>query len=232
MIVYRVTNQLNGKMYIGKTTKTAAFRWTYHLNNAKRGVEFPLYRALRKYGVDAFKVEGLYEAKTFGELNAMETFFIVLHQSHLKENGYNLTMGGDGAVGYHQTKEHRQKIQASIRALGPAFGEKIRRAKLGKKLSKAHCLAIGNSKRGSKSPWFGKKRPEVIAAMQAARPEIVSVETRQKMRAAKLGKTNKTAGTFWMHKEGQKRRVSVSDGVAGTSQGWLLGQGVRRAICG
>jgi hypothetical protein len=55
------------------------------------------YKAIRKHGAQVFDLEQLYQAKTQNELNKMETFFIVLHQSHLSENGYNGTLGGDGA---------------------------------------------------------------------------------------------------------------------------------------
>ena len=44
-------------------------------------------------------------------------------------------------------------------------------------------------KRGLKNPWFGKKRPDVIAAMRAALPKNVSEETRRKQSEAKKGKT-------------------------------------------
>lgn len=190
MVVYLIRNLANGKVYVGKTTKTSAFRWTYHLNNAKRGVGFPLYRALRKYGPDSFKVEDLYEAKTGRELNAMETFFIVMHQSNAPGNGYNLTLGGDGAAGYKQTEEHRRKIRESIKALGPQFGESIRQAKLGVPLSEAHCEAIGDSKRGIKNPNFGKPRDPVTCLKIALgnSGKTMSLLSRDKMRAAKEGK--------------------------------------------
>src|SRR5208282_5899900 len=96
MIVYRITNRTNGKVYIGKTTKTLAQRWRGHKDAAKSG-QFYFARAIRKYGSKAFKREVVYRATTANELSKMETFFIVLHQSHKPENGYNMTLGGEGA---------------------------------------------------------------------------------------------------------------------------------------
>jgi len=98
MIVYRVTNQRNGKVYVGKTEKAVRVRWGEHQYQALHGSVYYFHKAIRKYGVDAFQVEILYIAETMGELNAMETFFIVLHQSFNSENGYNQTMGGEGGA--------------------------------------------------------------------------------------------------------------------------------------
>lgn len=98
MVVYRRTNTKNGKVYIGKTTRTAEERWIDLLAEIKRGSTNPVHNAIRKYGSESFMTDILYEARTYEELSKMETFFIILHQSHLRENGYNLTLGGDGAA--------------------------------------------------------------------------------------------------------------------------------------
>ena len=76
MVVYRRTNTQNGKVYIGKTTRTVAQRWTNLLAEVKRGSTNPIHNAIRKYGAGSFVTDILYEAKTFEELTAMETFFI------------------------------------------------------------------------------------------------------------------------------------------------------------
>lgn len=100
MLVYRVTNTVNGKVYIGKWShSTPDLRWRLHKSAAKRGSPYYFHRAIRKYGLDAF-TEVIHRAKTPEELSAMETFFIVLHQSHVPVNGYNnMTLGGEGRLG-------------------------------------------------------------------------------------------------------------------------------------
>lgn len=52
--IYKITNKINGKVYIGKTTKTVQERWKEHLRESRteRSENRPLYRAIRKYGVD------------------------------------------------------------------------------------------------------------------------------------------------------------------------------------
>src|SRR5271157_2149073 len=143
MVVYRRTNTKNGKVYIGKTTRTPAKRWTNLLAEVGRGGTNPIHNAIRKYGADAFVTDIIYEAKTFDELNAMETVFIVLHQSHKTENGYNLTLGGDGAspgeLNPMFNRTHTNEVKAKLRGLRlgtkqtPESNEKRRQAVAGEK---------------------------------------------------------------------------------------------------
>jgi len=97
VIVYKITNTTNGKVYIGQTTKPEIeVRWKQHVwfsqARNQRAYKSALQNAIRKYGAHSFIIEPLYHAKTRKELNAMETFFITLHQSHKSENGYNMTL--------------------------------------------------------------------------------------------------------------------------------------------
>lgn len=118
MYIYRLTNTTNGKIYIGKWTKeSVATRWQEHCIAASKGSQVHFHRAIRKYGPGSFRLETLYTARTVKELNAMETFFIVLHQSHLRENGYNMTMGGDGGVPNEETRR-RISTKVSLSLLG------------------------------------------------------------------------------------------------------------------
>jgi group I intron endonuclease len=115
VIVYKITNTVNGKVYVGQTTKPEIeIRWKQHIwfsqARNQRTYKSALQNAIRKYGADKFTIEFLHRAKTRKELNAMETFFILLHQSHDPENGYNMTLGGEN-LGYWTGKK---RSQASI----------------------------------------------------------------------------------------------------------------------
>ena len=57
--IYKITNVLNGKMYIGKTSSTIEERWKEHRHDATRkSKEYrPLYSAIQKYGADNFIIE-------------------------------------------------------------------------------------------------------------------------------------------------------------------------------
>lgn len=89
MFIYQVTNKVNGKRYIGKTSKNVEQRWYHHCKAAEYGCSTYLYSAIRKYSADNFVVE-LLEA-TDEDLNERECFWI----SKLKPE-YNMTSGGDG----------------------------------------------------------------------------------------------------------------------------------------
>jgi len=56
VIVYIIRNRINEKVYIGKTKGLLKDRWKAHLRNTKRKLDYPIYRAIRKYGADVFKV--------------------------------------------------------------------------------------------------------------------------------------------------------------------------------
>ena len=97
--IYKITNKINGKTYVGKTTKTVLGRWKEHLHDStkERCKNRPLYRAIRKYGIDAFTVETLEEVN-LENLSERETYWI--EYFHTYSNGYNATSGGDGTILY------------------------------------------------------------------------------------------------------------------------------------
>ena len=91
--IYQITNDINGKIYIGKTERTVSERFKEHCKDAynRRFEKRPLYAAMRKYGVDHFHVEILEETDNPEE---REVYWIELKRSF--KNGYNATLGGDG----------------------------------------------------------------------------------------------------------------------------------------
>ena len=93
--IYKITNNINDKVYIGKTYNTLKQRFNEHISESKRekSKNRPLYRAINKYGIENFSIEliGEYEQ---GLLEEMEIEFIAEYDSY--KNGYNATLGGDG----------------------------------------------------------------------------------------------------------------------------------------
>lgn len=98
MFIYKITNKINNKVYIGKTSRSILIRFKEHVRESKYGNR-PLHRAMRKYGIENFSVELLYEARNEDELNSKEIEFI----SQISDNNYNITMGGDGKLLYDRT---------------------------------------------------------------------------------------------------------------------------------
>ena len=91
--IYQITNQVNGKIYVGKTEFSIEKRFKEHCDDAYREAKEkrPLYAAMRKYGIENFHIELLEETDNPEE---RETYWIEQKQSF--KNGYNATMGGDG----------------------------------------------------------------------------------------------------------------------------------------
>lgn len=91
--IYKITNDINQKVYIGKTEFSVEKRFKEHCKDAfrERCEKRPLYAAMNKYGIEHFHVETIEETDNPEE---REMYWIEYYDSF--ENGYNATMGGDG----------------------------------------------------------------------------------------------------------------------------------------
>ena len=89
-IIYKITNKVNNKVYIGQTRYTLEFRWRQH-QHKKDSTYF--HNAIHKYGIENFELEILEECD-IELLNSKEMFYIAKYDSF--KNGYNLTIEGDG----------------------------------------------------------------------------------------------------------------------------------------
>ena len=96
MIIYKLTNKCNNKIYIGLTTSTLERRLAQHHYDSRHNVDRPLYRAMRKYGEDAFTAEIIDTASSLEELKEKERYWIQYYKSYgIYGQGYNATTGGD-----------------------------------------------------------------------------------------------------------------------------------------
>ena len=91
--IYKITNKVNGKLYIGQTIYPLSYRYTNHLSDARNGRGYAMASAIRKYGEKNFKIE-LIEECDEDQLNDLEIKYIKKYNS-VTPNGYNLTHGGD-----------------------------------------------------------------------------------------------------------------------------------------
>ena len=93
-IVYKITNTVNGKIYIGYTSKTLEERWKRHISFCKTNKCFFASR-IRKYGAAAFKTEVLVEdTDDLWCLNFAEPLLIKFFNSTDRSVGYNSALGG------------------------------------------------------------------------------------------------------------------------------------------
>ena len=89
MFIYKITDETNGRIYVGQTTRSIEVRFEEHTK-----ADSYIGDAIRKHGRENFKIEILEVCQSLEELNEREQFWITELQSK-PPNGYNLTDGGD-----------------------------------------------------------------------------------------------------------------------------------------
>lgn len=122
MIIYKTTNLVNGKIYVGQDSKN---------NPEYLGSGIKLRRAISKYGKHNFKKEVLEECMGFEQLNSREIFWINELKSTDNKIGYNLTEGGTGGDTYSlltndQKLETIRKRRKTLQQKSPEEKEKSR----------------------------------------------------------------------------------------------------------
>jgi group I intron endonuclease len=108
MVIYLITNTINGKLYVGQA-KSLERRWGAHCNSTRRGCKYLIHCAMRKYGPAAFTTRVLVHASTQQELDEQEIVWIILMDSKAP-HGYNMTDGGGGCNGRVLSAQTRRKI--------------------------------------------------------------------------------------------------------------------------
>ncbi len=124
-IIYRFTNTINNKMYIGLTTQSLKKRVYLHFWVAKRNPTSHFARALRKYPKDSWVIEILEEGTTDSKefIKSREVHFVSLYETYV--NGYNSTPGGDDFTDSEFQREN-QKNRVK-RGTHPFLGGEIQR---------------------------------------------------------------------------------------------------------
>lgn len=114
--IYKIENRVNGKVYIGQSINIE-HRWTGHrksIHGCGEAYNYPLYQAIRKYGLENFEFSILEECDV-KELNEKEIYYIKINNSFIP-NGYNQTFGGQGNHG-HGTKITLEQVYEIIELL-------------------------------------------------------------------------------------------------------------------
>lgn len=210
MIIYSATNKINGKQYIGQTTKTLDERSEEHW---KARYSFKTYfkKALIKYGKKNFIWKILYKCKTVDELNQKEIVLIKKFNT-LSPNGYNLTVGGKGS-GQH-IEETKRIIREKLMGNQYAKGHKCSKVAK-KKMSENHkgktlkelghrlnclccmCRAARGEMKGS-IPWNRGLTKEINKSVAAQAKKMknrkLSIGHKRKLSKAAIGKSLEERG--------------------------------------
>jgi len=141
-IIYKYTSP-SGKVYVGQTTDEQGRRWDHQNETGKKKSKFG--KAINKYGFQNLEYKVLYKtiltediSKLKRVLDKMETAYIEFYNSY--ENGYNLTLGGEGHLGYIHTEETKLKISKSNTGKKRSEESKLKmsNSQLGKSCIKVH----------------------------------------------------------------------------------------------
>ena len=214
--IYKITNLLNNKIYIGKHS-------TDDLNDCYMGSGKIIKQAIKKYGIENFRKEYLAFCDKEDKLNWFEKFYIKKYDSTNYDIGYNLTPGGDGfSVGHKNTEESRKKMSEAHkgRKLSEETRRKISESKIGKQRSYETKIRLSEVNKGKKLSDETKRKigeagkgrkysEETRRKMSEARKGIKrSEETRKKMSESKKGKISPLKGRHLS--EETRRKMSES----------------------
>lgn len=123
--IYKITNNINGKVYIGLSTNIEK-RWNRHksaaFNPKDKNYQYPLYQAMRKYGLNNFSFEVIEEC-SICDLNDKEIYYIAFYDSHNRKNGYNQDSGGLYVRHGKLTEKMVEVIKERIRTSTDLFTE-------------------------------------------------------------------------------------------------------------
>lgn len=148
--IYKITNTVNGKVYIGLTKGYVSDRWYQHKKAAARGDESALYRAMRKYGLEAFVIEQIASATSWQALPLAETKLIDQFRSY-GSYGYNMSRGGEAHLDRKMSDEGRARLRAARNR--PADRENNRnrqKARMNTAEGRAHQMRMVEAARAAK----------------------------------------------------------------------------------
>lgn len=172
---YLITNLINEKQYIGITTQPPKARWSAHKRGAVNGSGFYLHNAITKYGKENFTFGVIAVAQNWQDLCETERVLIAQYKT-LKPNGYNLTRGGEGTLGYKWLPEPRARLSKSHKGMKKPWSGDLRR---GKKLTAEHLANLHAAQ--AKPEWRAKQSASHTGKRW-------SLESRAKASASHTGK--------------------------------------------
>ncbi len=202
--IYKVTNILDDKIYIGK-------HQTKDLDDGYMGSGKHLKRAISKYGIENFKKEILFVFDDENKMNDKEAE-LVNNEFVLREDTYNICVGGQGGFSYlndvYWTDVKLEKRRKDV-------AEKLK--------GNANC-AIGGKKTGCKNMTDAHKKGKIRYDTFSGKNH--SEETRKKMSLAKKGKgtgdKNSQFGTIWITNGEENKKIKKDIDII--PEGWYRGR--------
>ncbi len=208
MIVYLAVNRVNGKAYVGQTISTPRERMWRHIFNKPVS---PFQHALRKYGAENFDACVLEQCTSKAELDEREKHWI----SHLGCRvpvGYNLALGGGGALGiehphlgeFNRREDVRQRRAERMRGEGNHFFGKTHTPETREKMARPRP-----SMQGRKRPDVSARLSGMVGPLNPAFGKKHTEEENKRNSELLSGARNPRFGKTWT----PEQRKKISDGV-------------------
>lgn len=234
MIIYKIFSDLTARVYVGQTIQNLGKRWNHHKWKAGSGKIHPLYAAMRKYGIDNFKIEileNLPDTTTQEELDKAEIHWISELKS-LAPNGLNVKIGGEGR--FKMTIDHKKSISEAKKRqwanieITDDIRERLRQAALGntnrrgKEASDETKAKISAAQRGRKT---SEETKEKMSEAHKARLAIDSIRTTAQLEALAKAREKKIGKPAWNKglKTSEETRKKLSDSHKGQTP-WNKGK--------
>ena len=223
--IYKITNNINGKLYIGKHSKD-------NLDDGYMGSGILIKKAITKYGIENFTKEYLAFCDNEDTLNYLEKFYIKKYKA--REVGYNLTDGGDGQLGVpragqnvgmygkHHSEETKQKIGEALKGkkrkpFSKEHKKRISVALSNRVVSEETKQKISEARKGIISPMKGKhhsiETKNKISKSNSGKH--LSEESKQKISEAHKGNKN----PFYHKHLSKEHRKKISESHKGIQSG-------------
>lgn len=158
---YLITNKVSGRRYVGITVKTLRKRWLRHCCDARNGSKWLLHQAFRKYGVGAFTIEEIGLFSTWHEAQQGERELVTRYDT-FGAQGYNMTGGGDGALGYRFDQTQKEAISERTKKEGNPFFGRQHSEQTKQRIKEANSQPLSEERRrrvalGNKGKNLGRK---------------------------------------------------------------------------
>ena len=245
-IIYKSTNIVSEKSYIGQTINGLKRRMLGHYKSAKKSNSH-FHNAIKKYKKEDWKWEILYDKIPTDQLDIAEICSIYLHDTYY--NGYNSTEGGDinptknpevrkkisestkGRIPWNKGKEHSRETKSKISAKNKGkrrskkFKQRMSKLHTGKKHSQKTKNKIRNSAIGRKhSDKSKEKMSRSQAGLHVGEKNSFfgkkhSKETKLKISKAKIGKCDGEKNPFFGKKHSKETKLKISKAKIGISHG-------------
>lgn len=204
MVIYKITNLKNNKIYIGQDTKN---------NPNYFGSGDLIKRAVKKHGKENFKRDVLHICETREQLNYFEKFYINQLMSTNKDVGYNISFGGTDGTMKNRTHTIDSKLKISNSHKGKKLKEETKRKLRDWNLGKKRSDEI-KKKMSDNSPFKGKKMgPLSDEVKEKIRKKMLGKkctdETKLNMSKSRLGNKNGFFGKKHTEEFMEKRRKKI-----------------------